>query len=369
MSIFFSKESGLLTEDKVLEVIRQVKDPELHRDLVTLNMIKGLKVEPGRIALTLELTTPACPFNNEMERELREALQKIPGVKAIDLKVTSKVWIGKPQLQGDLLPGVKNVIAVASGKGGVGKSTVAVNLALALAEAGSTVGLFDADIYGPTVPKLLKINANPRYAPGAKLDPALSFHDVRVMSIGLFIVDNTPMMWRGPMMSHAIKQFLGDVNWGNLDYLIVDLPPGTGDASITVAQTIPLTGVIIVSTPQEAALDIATKALKMFRRLEIPIIGVVENMSHSSCPHCGGRLEIFGAGGAKQTSEQLGTAFLGEIPLDSDIRIQGDAGDPIVVSRPESPSGQAFKKIAKASAGRISVIAHARTLGKAPGLM
>lgn len=329
-------------------------------------MIRDLSLDGGNVSLVLELTTPACPFNSQMEGDVRTALEKVPGVKKVDLKVTSRVWIGKPRVAGDILANVKNVIAVASGKGGVGKSTVAANLALALAETGSVVGLFDADIYGPTIPKLMRIQVKPGIA--ARLEPALSYLNVRVMSIGLFIVDGSPMMWRGPMMSSAIKQFLTDVNWGNLDYLIVDLPPGTGDASLTLAQTIPLTGIVIVSTPQETAYNIASKALKMFRRLDIPIIGVVENMSASTCPHCGGPLEIFGSGGAKKVAEEMGTAFLGDIPLSEDIRLQSDEGKPVIVSNASSPSAQAFRKVAQSAAGRVSVIAHARMLGKPAGL-
>ncbi len=340
-----------------------MKDPELHLDLVSLKMIKDVHVEGGKVRLNLELTTPACPFNSQIENDVRNAVKNISGVEDLDLRVTARVWIGRPHSEEESLPHVKNVIAVASGKGGVGKSTLAVNLALALGEMHAQVGLLDADIYGPTVPKILRMTQKPSVS-GTKLTPARTHFGVRVMSVGLFLADDDPLAWRGPMISSAIKRFLVDIEWGALDYLIVDLPPGTGDASLTVAQTIPLTGVVIVSTPQEAAVTIATKALRLFRSLDIPILGVVENMTPTKCPHCGKSLDFFGSAGAKEAAKETGSFYLGEIALDERIRINGDLGNPVLIAEPESTAAQSFRSIARNVAGRVSIIAHTRMSGK-----
>lgn len=359
----------MVLESDVLEALKKVTDPELHVDVVTLKMIKDVVIENDKVGFTLELTTPACPFNSQIEADVRKAVESLPGVKKVDMKTTARVWTGRPQLSEDILGGVKNIIAVASGKGGVGKSTVAANIAIALAEMGSQVGLLDADIYGPSVPKVLNILVKPIPDAGRKIVPAQTYLGVRVMSLGLFVTDDTAMIWRGPMVAQAIKQLLTEASWGELDYLIVDLPPGTGDASLTIAQTIPVTGVVIVSTPQVAAVNIAGKALRMFRRLDIPIVGIVENMSYGTCPHCGHKLEVFGAGGAKEAAKEMQSYFLGEIPLNTDVRIHGDEGRPIIVANPKSPSAEAFRALGRTVAGRVSVIAHARLTGKASALV
>lgn len=358
----------MISESDVLQVLKKVMDPELHVDVVTLKMIKDVVIENDNVSFTLELTTPACPFNSQIEADVRKAVEFLPGVGKVDMKTTARVWTGRPQFTEDMLRGVKNIVAVASGKGGVGKSTVAANVAIALAEMGSQVGLVDADIYGPSVPKVLNILVKPIPDAGKKIVPAQTYLGVRVMSLGLFVSDDTAMIWRGPMVSQAIKQLLTEANWGELDYLIVDLPPGTGDASLTIAQTIPVTGVVIVSTPQIAAVNIATKALRMFRRLDIPIIGVVENMSLGTCPHCGRELDIFGSGGAKEAANETGSFFLGEIHLSPDVRVHGDQGRPVIVANPESRSAEAFRALGRTIAGRVSVIAHARLTGKASAL-
>lgn len=348
----------MVSEADVLGELRKVVDPELHRDIVSLGMIKDVHVDRGVLSFTLELTTPACPFNEQIEADVRRVASQIEGVSKVDIKVTSRVWASRLGGSEDLVPGVKNVIAVASGKGGVGKSTVAVNLAVALAQMGGKVGLLDADVYGPNIPLMMGVVEKPRMENGRLLPP--KSYNVSVMSLGFFYFDDTPLIWRGPLVAGAIRQFLTDVDWGELDYLVVDLPPGTGDAPLTLTQSIPITGVVIVSTPQPAALGVATKALSMFRKLNVPILGIVENMSFFLCPHCNQRIEIFGHGGGAHASKQMGVPFLGEIPIHPDIRAKGDAGRPVVVSSSITPQAEAFRKIAMAVAGQVSVVAHQR---------
>jgi len=350
--------------EEVVAALRKVVDPELGRDIVSLGMVKDVKVEKGRVSFTLELTTPACPFNAQIEQQARESVKGLPGVGEVDMKVTSRVWSARPISQAEPFAGVKNIIAVASGKGGVGKSTVAVNLALALAEAGAKVGLLDADIYGPTVPKIIKILSPPSRASSGKLNPAETYLGVKVMSLGFFVQEDSPVIWRGPLLAGALKQLLTDTEWGEVDYLVVDLPPGTGDAPLTLAQTVPLTGVVIVTTPQEASVVIASKALNMFKTLGIPIIGIVENMSYFRCPGCGEKTHIFGESGGKLVAKSLGVNFLGELPLNPDIREYHDMGKPVIVGKPESESAEAFRQLVRNIAGRISVLAHERGASK-----
>jgi ATP-binding protein involved in chromosome partitioning len=347
----------MVNVDEVLNTLKTVIDPELHKDIVSMGMIKDLNISDGKVSFTLELTTPACPYNSEIEQEVREKVNSIKGIKDLDMKVTARVMEGRSIGMEEILPKVKNVIAVASGKGGVGKSTVAVNIALALARTGAKVGLLDADIYGPSVPLMLGLKAG-LDADGNKIIPQ-EVHGLKVMSMGLAPQqgEQNVGIWRGPIISGIIKQFLTDVAWGELDYLVVDLPPGTGDAPLTLAQTIPITGVVVVTTPQDAAMNIALKAALMFKKLNIPIIGVVENMSHFVCPHCNKETRIFGAGGEEKVSEKFGAPFLGQIPLHPVIMEGSDVGKPVLITEPDSPQTDAFKKIAMAAAGRISVIA------------
>ena len=347
----------MVNVDEVLNTLKTVIDPELHKDIVSMGMIKDLNISDGKVSFTLELTTPACPYNSEIEQEVREKVNSIKGIKDLDMKVTARVMEGRSIGMEEILPKVKNVIAVASGKGGVGKSTVAVNIALALSRTGAKVGLLDADIYGPSVPLMLGLKAG-LDADGNKIIPQ-EVHGLKVMSMGLAPQQSEQNVgiWRGPIISGIIKQFLTDVAWGELDYLVVDLPPGTGDAPLTLAQTIPITGVVVVTTPQDAAMNIALKAALMFKKLNIPIIGVVENMSHFVCPHCNKETRIFGAGGEEKVSEKFGAPFLGQIPLHLGIMEGSDAGKPVLITEPDSPQTDAFKKIAMAAAGRISVIA------------
>jgi ATP-binding protein involved in chromosome partitioning len=346
----------MVTVDQVLGSLKKVVDPELHKDIVSMGMIKDLSINDGKVAFTLELTTPACPFNSEIERDVRTAVAGL-GVKDLNMRVTARVMEGRALSMDELLPGVKNIVAVASGKGGVGKTTVSVNLALALAMSGAKVGLLDADIYGPSVPLMLGLNTAKIEVVNNKIQPPV-VEGVKVISMGFFYEQSQQAgIYRGPIVSGIVKQFLTDVNWGELDYLIIDLPPGTGDAPLTIAQTIPITGILIVTTPQDVAMNVAVKAIGMFNKLNVPIIGVVENMSYLQCPHCSEQVYLFGQGGGKKISDNFKIPFIGEIPLHPQIREGSDTGKPSVVSEPESMQSNAFTKAAKVIAGRISIIA------------
>jgi ATP-binding protein involved in chromosome partitioning len=346
---------GMVSKEEVLDALRSVTDPELRRDLVTLNMVRDVEVDGDRVSFSLNLTTPACPLRSRIESEARGAVAGLKGVRRVEMKVEAQVAATHALAQADVLKGVKNVIAVASGKGGVGKSTVAVNLALSLAGSGARVGLLDADVYGPNIPLMMGIKERPAMRADA-IVPAVA-HGIKVASLGFFYSDETPLVWRGPMVAGAVKQLLTQVEWGDLDYLVVDLPPGTGDSGLTLAQTVPLGGVVIVTTPQGAALNIATKAVGMFRKLNVPILGMVENMSYFVCPHCGERSDIFSTGGGRKAADSLGIQFLGEIPLFPRIREQSDLGVPVVVAAPDSPEALAFKDIAFRVAGMVSMVA------------
>jgi ATP-binding protein involved in chromosome partitioning len=345
----------MVTVDQVLNSLKKVVDPELHKDIVSMGMIKDLSINDGKVAFTLELTTPACPFNSDIERDVRAAIAGL-GVKDLNMRVTARVMEGRALSMDELLPGVKNIVAVASGKGGVGKTTVSVNLALALAKTGAKVGLLDSDIYGPSVPLMLGLKASPEVVNNKIQPPEIG--GIKVISMGFFYEQSQQAgIYRGPIVSGIVKQFLTDVNWGELDYLIIDLPPGTGDAPLTIAQTIPITGILIVTTPQDVAMNVAIKAIGMFNKLNVPIIGVVENMSYLQCPHCSDQIYLFGQGGGKRISDEFQIPFIGEIPLHPRIREGSDIGKPAVVSEPESMQAHAFSKAAKMVAGRISIIA------------
>jgi ATP-binding protein involved in chromosome partitioning len=345
----------MVTVDQVLNSLKKVVDPELHKDIVSMGMIKDLSINDGKVAFTLELTTPACPFNSDIERDVRAAMAGL-GVKDLNMRVTARVMEGRALSMDELLPGVKNIVAVASGKGGVGKTTVSVNVALALAKTGAKVGLLDSDIYGPSVPLMLGLKASPEVV-NNKIQPP-EIEGIKVISMGFFYEQSQQAgIYRGPIVSGIVKQFLTDVNWGELDYLIIDLPPGTGDAPLTIAQTIPITGILIVTTPQDVAMNVAIKAIGMFNKLNVPIIGVVENMSYLQCPHCSDQIYLFGQGGGKRISDEFQIPFIGEIPLHPRIREGSDIGKPAVVSEPESMQAHAFSKAAKMVAGRISIIA------------
>jgi ATP-binding protein involved in chromosome partitioning len=345
----------MVTVDQVLTSLRTVVDPELHKDIVSMGMIKDLAITEGKVSFNLELTTPACPFNSDIEQDVRTAISNI-GVENLDLKVTARVMEGRAISMDELIPDVKNIIAVASGKGGVGKTTIAVNLALALAKSGAKVGLLDADIYGPSVPLMLGAEESPQVLKN-KIQPP-NVEGIKVISMGFFYEQSQQAgIYRGPIVSGIVKQFLTDVEWGSLDYLIIDLPPGTGDAPLTMAQTIPVTGIIIVTTPQDVAMNVAVKAVGMFSKLNVPIVGVIENMSYLQCPHCSEKINIFGKGGGQKISDKFNIPFLGEIPLSPQIMEGSDKGKPIILSEPDSIQANALRKVAKVTAGRISVIA------------
>lgn len=347
-----------ITEDQVLSALRAVQDPDLHRDIVTLGFVKNLRICEGSVAFTIELTTPACPVKDLLQAEARAVVADLPGVDHVEVEMTAQVR-GDVRT-GPLIPGVKNVIAVASGKGGVGKSTVSCNLAVALAQTGASVGLLDADIYGPSIPMMMGAQEAPSYD-GNKMRPPVT-HGVKIMSIGFFLEEGKAVVWRGPMIGKALNQFLGDVDWGDLDYLVVDLPPGTGDAPMSLAQLIPITGVVVVMTPQDVAQQIANKSILMFRMLAettgrtIPILGVVENMSGFICPTCGTETPLFRKGGGEAAAVRLNVPFLGAIPLDPTICISGDAGQPALLMAPDSRQADAFRHICGQIAAQVSTI-------------
>lgn len=343
-----------LTESNILEALKVVKDPDLHRDIVSLNFVKDVRIEGNDVSFTIELTTPACPVREELKAESVKAVRdSINGVGKIDVAMTSKVIAHENKQKAAILPGVKNTIAVASGKGGVGKSTVAVNLAVALAKEGAQVGLVDADIYGPSIPLMMGITGRPQVK-NQRLQPMENW-GVKVMSIGFLVDPMQAVIWRGPMASGAVKQFMSDVDWGELDYLVFDLPPGTGDIQLTLVQTIPLTGAVIVTTPQDISLADARKGFKMFEKVNVPILGIVENMSYYICTHCGERENIFDYGGGRKAAEELGVPFLGEIPIYTNIRISGDKGKPIVVDEKNAAQSQSILQIARNMAAQISI--------------
>lgn len=344
-----------LTKDRIIDELKKVQDPELKRDIVSLGMVKDVRITNSDVSVILELTTPACPLRNEIESSVRKAISNIQGVKKVDVKITANVRkLTNPFQQQQPINGVKNIIAVASGKGGVGKSTVAANLAVALQANGARVGLLDADIYGPSVPIMFGINEKPKATPDQRIIP-LEKYGLKLMSIGFLLEEDNPVIWRGPLVTQLIQQFLRNVEWGELDYLVIDLPPGTGDAQLTIVQTIPLSGAIIVTTPQDIALIDASRGLQMFNKVNVPVLGIIENMSYFLCPNCGHRTDIFSYGGGKKTAARLNVSFLGEIPIDADIRETGDAGRPIVIAKPDSPQSMAFIEISRRIAAEISV--------------
>ena len=342
-----------ITESAVIEALRGVQEPELGKDIVTLDMVKELTLDGDRASLMIELTTPACPLKDVIERDIRGALDTI-GVGVAELRWGAKVRRAASTTAEKLLPGIRNIVAVASGKGGVGKSTVSVNLAVALAQSGARVGLLDADITGPNLPQMLGATGTPKSSAGGKIDP-IERHGVKLISIQFFVPEGQPIVWRGPLIGGAIQQFLRDVEWGELDYLVVDLPPGTSDAQLTLAQAVPIAGTVLVTTPQDVALSDVTKALAMFRRMNVPILGIVENMSAFACPHCGDLTEIFGRGGAERLAKEEGIELLGHIPLELAVRQGGDAGIPSVAQREPGPAAQALKEIAGKVAARLAV--------------
>ena len=336
-----------------MAALSKVQEPELHQDLVTLNMIRELEIKEDKVSFTVMLTTPACPLRGRIEAETKQAVMSVEGVKEVTVKLDSDVP-NDGRMRGLVNMPIRNAIAVGSGKGGVGKSTVAVNLAVALAKAGARVGLMDADIYGPNIPTMLGVEKLPP-PKEQKLLPAQAY-GIKMISMGLLVKPGQPLIWRGPMLNSAIRQFLGDVEWGELDYLIVDLPPGTGDAALSLAQALPLSGAVIVTLPQLVSLEDANRGLNMFKTLEVPILGIIENMSYLDLPD-GTRMDIFGSGGGEQLAQATQENFLGKVPMDQNVRIGGDSGKPIVVTHPDSPVAKALTEIAQKIAAQVSVAA------------
>ena len=347
-----------ITETAVFDALRQVQEPELGGDLVTRNMIRDLTIDGSDVAFTIELTTPACPLKDEIETNVRAALCPL-GVETVAIAWGATVRRAAPAQPQQLVPGVKNIIAVASGKGGVGKSTVSVNLAVALAQSGASVGLLDADITGPNIPLMMGVEGQPKASANNKITP-LERYGVKVISIQFFVPEGQPIVWRGPLVGGAIQQFLRDVEWGDLDYLVIDLPPGTSDAQLTLAQAVPISGTVLVTTPQEVALADVGKALAMLKRMSVPIIGVVENMTGFVCAHCGEVTEIFGRGGGERFAAEHDLEFLGGIPLDVTVRQGGDVGVPAVAQREPGPAAQVLAALAQTVAARMSVRAASR---------
>ena len=353
-----------VTEEAVLARLKTVNDPDRGGNIVDLGMVSGLALRDGHVAFSIEVDRDRAPKLEGLRQAAEKAVDSMPGVLSVSAVLTAErpanqntanqgkapaaapAAAGRTQPAKPLVPGVRSIVAVASGKGGVGKSTTAVNLALALKVLGLKVGLLDADIYGPSQPRMMGISGRPSSPDGRRLLP-MENYGVKVMSMGFMVPEDTPMIWRGPMVMSAINQMLRDVEWGELDILVVDLPPGTGDAQLTMAQQVPLSGAVIVSTPQDIALLDARKGLNMFRKVDVPVLGIVENMSYFLCPHCGERSDIFSHGGARREAEKLGTEFLGEIPLDMAIRETSDGGTPIVVSQPESKHSATYRAIAE----------------------
>ena len=374
-----------VTENEVLEALKGVADPDKGSDIVSLGMVSGLVVKDGNVGFSIEVEPERGPKLEPLRKVAEAAVGGVPGVLSVTAVLTAERAQGAepaegggghsrdhghdhgndqshgggaPQEAAPLAPGVKNIVAVASGKGGVGKSTTAINLALGLAATGLRVGMLDADIYGPSQPRMMGVSGRPDSPDGDKLEPMIG-HGIKVMSMGFLVAEDTPMIWRGPMVMSALQQMLRDVNWGELDIMIVDMPPGTGDAQLTMAQQVPLAGAVIVSTPQDIALLDARKGLNMFRKVDVPVLGIIENMSYFTCPNCGHESHIFSHGGAHDEADHLGVEFLGEIPLDIDIRTTSDSGQPIVVSQPESDHAKVYRGIAERVWAKLSASSRA----------
>lgn len=349
-----------VTEAQVLDALRGIEDPDLHRDIVSLGFVKNLKIEDDQVSFDIDLTTPACPVRDQMDAQARQLVGGLPGVRSVKTHITSTArGYGLQNLAGNL-KGVRQIVAVASGKGGVGKSTVTINLALAIQDQGARVGVLDADIYGPSIPGMVGITADeahPVMANSQQLKPEVRY-GVKLMSMGLLTTKETPVVWRGPMATKLVQQFLGGVDWGELDYLLLDLPPGTGDIQLTLGQSVPLSGAVIVTTPQDVAAHVAERGARMFPKLNVPILGIVENMSHYECPECGHHAEIFLRGGGERAAELVGAPLLGRIPLEEAVARGGDEGRPIVLRDSKSPAAEAYGEIAKKLVRQVSTLAY-----------
>ncbi|HEY7291406.1 MAG TPA: Mrp/NBP35 family ATP-binding protein [Vicinamibacterales bacterium] len=344
---------------RVLDALKVVRDPDLNRDIVGLGFVKDLTIDGGRVSFTIELTTPACPVKDQMRDQARAAVMELSGVSEVNVTMSARVReaVGADGPR-QSVPGVKNVIAVGAGKGGVGKTTVAVNLAIALAKCGGRVGIIDADIYGPNVPIMLGMRTQ-LITDGQKIVPAEKY-GLQVISMGFLTNDDAPIIWRGPMLHGALQQFFREVRWSALDYLVIDLPPGTGDVALSLSQTVPVAGAIVVTTPQQVSLADSRRAVAMYKKLNIPPLGIIENMSYFACPECGHEADIFGHGGGEQMATDLGIPFIGRIPISQPIREGSDVGVPLMISAPESAAARAFMAAAERTAAQVSIASYNR---------
>jgi ATP-binding protein involved in chromosome partitioning len=348
-----------VTEAAVLDALRGVRDPDLHRDIVTLKFVKNVRISGGQVAFTIELTTPACPVKDQMREQARALVAQLPGVTGVEIEMTAQVRSTTSAEMGKTpVEGVKNIIAVGAGKGGVGKTTVAVNLAIALSQAGGRVAMIDGDIYGPNVPIMLGVNAQ-LHTDGKKIVPAEQY-GIQVVSMAFLTTDDSPVIWRGPMLHGVIQQFFREVRWTGVDYLIVDMPPGTGDVALSLSQSVPVAGSVVVTTPQTVSVADTRRAVRMYQKLNVPTLGLIENMSHFVCPGCGSESDIFGKGGGEALATELSVPFLGRVPIYQPIRIGGDTGVPIVIGEPDSPAARAFRAAAERLAAQLSIAAYAR---------
>jgi ATP-binding protein involved in chromosome partitioning len=354
-----------ISESAILDALKAVRDPDLNRDIVSLRFIKNLRIEDGKVAFTIELTTPACPVKDQMRDQARAVVSAIPGVSSVEIEMTAQVRATATQDGAKAaVPGVKNIIAVGAGKGGVGKTTVAVNLAIALSQSGSRVAIIDGDVYGPNVPIMLGLQTQ-LTTDGQKIVPAEQY-GIQTVSMGFLTGDDAPVIWRGPMLHGVIQQFFREVRWDRIDYLIVDMPPGTGDIALSLSQTVPVSGAVVVTTPQTVSLADTRRAVRMYQKLNVPTLGLVENMSHFVCPGCGVESDIFGKGGGELLAGELSVPFLGRIPIYEPIRVGGDTGVPIAIGEPQSPAALAFRSAARQLAAQLSIASYKRPITLIP---
>jgi ATP-binding protein involved in chromosome partitioning len=353
------------TEAAVLDALKAVRDPDLNRDIVSLKFVKNLRIDGDRVAFTIELTTPACPVKDQMRDQARAVVSALPGVGRVDIEMTAQVRATTSMDSGKApVPGVKNIIAVGAGKGGVGKTTVAVNLAIALSQSGGRVAMIDGDIYGPNVPIMLGLQTQ-LTTDGQKIVPAEQY-GIQLVSMAFLTGDDSPVIWRGPMLHGVIQQFFREVRWDRIDYLIVDLPPGTGDVALSLSQTVPVSGAVLVTTPQTVSLADTRRAVRMYQKLNVPTLGLVENMSHFVCPGCHQESDIFGKGGGELLAKELSIPFIGRIPIYEPIRVGGDTGVPITIGEPSSPAAKAFRSAAEQLAAQLSIASFKRPIPLMP---